>query len=182
MTYAATPALICLNLQRNYLDPSSPQFVPRAAHALVHAQSCLGWARRRELPILHVHTLHGGASTPGSKPISGCEPLSTEALVFKRSRSFFDSVEFAKGVGRARYGDAFVLGFTGIRDCVAAAVDARRSGWRLVFVRDAIASEGLPPHDPTVVDAVLSAVLCELSGCANAADLIGRDVPASMIE
>jgi len=165
------PALVCLNLQRCYLEPSDRFYTPRAADALVHIRSCLQWARAKGLAIVHVQTRLSGRNAP---PIAGFEPHPTESVVFKNTPSLFDSRELAHGALSIR--DALVVGFTGAHDCVAAAVDARRLGLRLVFITDAIASPRLSRHEPQIVDEVLGAILGEWSGVISANELLKRDL------
>ena len=165
------PSLLCLNLQRDYLDVGSPLFIPRGGEAALKARMCLWWARRQQLSIVHIHTV--SASRSGS--IAGCEPLLGETLLFKTSASVFDSDEFSERYrGRAAF-DAIVVGFAGSRDCLCAAIDAGRRQARLVFVSDAIASPALGAHDQTEVDAVLGSLLGELSASTSTLELMQRE-------
>lgn len=166
----ALPVLVCLNLQRAYADPLDECYAPRSATALVHAGACLAWARRQELAIWHVHTRAGGAR---SAPIPGFEPRPTERLLMKRSWSLFDSIEVERA--RPPLREAFVLGFTAAKDCVATAIDAERAGVRLAFIVDAIASSSLPNQSAEVVDDVMAALLGEWAASVTTAELLRRE-------
>jgi hypothetical protein len=166
------PPLICLNLQTPFVDPTHSYYAPRAALALVHAQSCLSWARAKHMPVVHVHTRLKGVEASG--PIRGFEPRASESLIFKQTPSFFDSGELRHAGARIR--DALVLGFTGAGDCIAAAVDAARAGSRLIFVTDAISSPRLACHPPELVDSVVTSMLGEWSACVSTHELFAREL------
>jgi len=173
------PLFVCLNLQRAFVDPSSEVFAPRAPHALLHARTCLAWARERELAVVHAYTVLG----PGghSAPIPGFEPKPSELIVYKRTASLFGSVEIERAGIDVR--DAFLVGFTGARDCVATAVDAERMGARVVFVTDAIASPAVGELDPFTSDTVTASILGQFGGRIATMDLIwrsgGQGLPSS---
>lgn len=160
------PVLVCLNLQRAYVDPLDSRYAPGGATALVHAGACLAWARRHGLAVWHVHT-RGGA---GSTPIPGFEPRPNEPLLMKRSWSLFDSAELRRATPRLQH--AFVLGFTAAKDCVATAVDAERSGVQLAFITDAIASSSLPNQPAEVVDDVMASLLEDWAVGITTAELL----------
>jgi hypothetical protein len=164
------PLFICLNLQRAFLDPASEVFVPRGAHALLHARSCLAWARERELSVLHAFTTFGPG--PCNAPIAGFEPKPSETIIYKRTASLFGSVEIERASVELR--DAFLVGFTGARDCVATAVDAERIGARLVFVTDAIASPAFGEMDPSMSDTITASILGQFGGRIATMDLVWR--------
>ena len=169
----AAPMLVCLNLQAAYLDPRGESFAPRAFATLAQAQACLQWARGQELPVVHVHT-RAGLGRPAAPPIPGFEPRLSEPLVMKRSASIFDSDELERV--RPRLEEAIVIGFSGLRDCVAAAIDAERAGARLVFVSDAIASTRLADHEPNLVDAFVAALISEWAPLVTTENLLRRDL------
>ena len=163
------PLLLCLNLQRCYMDPSSPLFVPRAAHVAINSQSCLSWARRVALPIVHVHNVIGGERP---KPIAGCGPLSSEPLICKNTAAFFEGEEFRRLVFTDANQDAIVLGFTGIGDCLRLAIAAERHGARLIFVADAIGSPQIGAHDPLMLDDVVRTVLEQFGGSIRTSEIL----------
>jgi len=167
----AAPMLVCLNLQLAYLDSGDRRVAPGALSALAHAQACLSWARGQDIRIVHVHSAH--ASREDAAPIPGFEPKPSEPLVRKCSDSLFDSAELTRMRPPLQHG--LVLGFTGVRDCLAAAVDARRSGSKLIFITDAIASPGLPTDRNDSVDGAVNAVLGAWAPLITTAELLGRD-------
>lgn len=163
------PLLLCLNLQRCYMDPTSPLHVPRAAHIAINAQSCLSWARRMNLPIVHVHNAMDGRR---SKPISGCRPLASEPLLSKNSLSFFEAEEFQRLVFTEARLNAIVLGFTGIADCLRLAISGERRGARLVFVADAIGSPQIGAHDPVLLDEVVTTMLEQFGSSVKTSEIL----------
>lgn len=168
------PALICLNFQRWAF--SSPHRSHLHAGMLGRARTCMDWARRQMLPLIHVHSLRpGGLRELGQGALPGFEPLPTEILAFKRSASLFQSRELASA-GPLR--DALVIGFTAARDCVAAAVDAQRMGARLMFVADAIASPDITDLEPSA-DRGIQAVLEQFAALVTTNELIGYGVEFS---
>lgn len=169
------PMLVCLNLQRGYITPQSTRFLPRAREVLVQIQACLAWARRQGTPVIHVHTIgECGAQGDQHASIAGLEPLLSEPLIFKRTASFLESRELPRAGVTPQNCDALVLGFTGIRDCVAAAVDADRVGARLIFICDAIASPDVAPHPAADIDTILQAVLGQFAGLTTTRELFSR--------
>jgi nicotinamidase-related amidase len=167
ITHSTTPLLICLNMQRIYIDPRDPSYAPRGAEALVNAGACLAWARRRELPVWHVHTRTIGAR---SVPIPGFEPRPSERLLMKQSWSLFDSIEVARAWPRLER--AFIVGFTAAKDCLATAIDAERTGVRLVFITDAIASPPLSNQPIEIFENVLASLLSDWAVGITTADLL----------
>lgn len=170
LTRHVSPVLVCLNLQRAYINPRDECYAPRGATALFHAGACLAWARRRDMEIWHVHTRTNGVR---STPIPGFEPRPNERLLMKRSWSIFDSNEVARARPALRH--AFVLGFTAAKDCVATAIDAERSGVQLAFITDAIASSSLPNQPAEVVDDVLASLLGEWAAGVTTEELLRRE-------
>ena len=169
-TRHASPILVCLNLQRAYTDPLDRCYAPRGATALVHAGACVAWARRQNMTVWHVHTRTHGAH---SMPIPGFEPRPNERVLMKQSWSLFDSTDVARA--RPALHDAFVLGFTAAKDCVATAIDAERAGVRLAFITDAIASSSLPNQSAEVVDDVMASLLGEWAASVTTAELMRRE-------
>lgn len=169
---ASRPLLICLNLQRRHIDAHSRLYVPRAFEVISCIHSCLAWARRTSIPLIYIHTQSADCA---GNPIAGCEPRSSEAVFFKRSASFLQSAEFIRDRDLQAL-DAFVVGFTTGRDCIAAAADAERLGARLLFVSDAIASSSIGDHDASVLDSVLSSVLGEFAALVPSSNLLALEV------
>jgi hypothetical protein len=130
----------------------------------------LYWARTRNLPVVHVHSRREDGVA--AAPIPGFEPRPTESLIYKSTRSLFDSVELKRAVDPIC--QALVLGFTGAGDCVAAAVDAARLGVRLVFITDAVASPMISVHEPEVVEDVVNSVLQSWAACVTTSELFKR--------
>lgn len=168
------PLLVCINLQRVHLEPAHPLFVPSADVVLANIRRCLDWARRRGVPVAHVHTVR--PSVPGdlewSPAIVGFEPLAIETVLQKRSPSFFDSDEFSRSSRFRDLRDVIVVGFTGSNDCLAAALDATRRRVRLAFLQDAIGSPDLPPVSASLVDEAMRAVISQFATCLTTAQLV----------
>lgn len=165
-----TPAFVCLNLQRDAVGPGARQ-PPRARQVLANAQACLAWARRFELRVVHVFSRRRCET---AAPIPGFHANANEVLAFKTSSSMFDNEDVVNVLRRARA--AFVLGFMGHDDCLAAAFDAPKSEVRLIFVTDAIASPGLGGQSGEAIDAVIAAVLGELAGKITTTELLAREI------
>jgi nicotinamidase-related amidase len=165
--HAGAPLLICLNLQRTYIDPQHAFYAPRGAEALVNVGACLAWARRREMPVWHIHTQSTGAR---ALPIPGFEPRPCERVLTKQSWSLFDSAEVV--CARPALERAFVVGFTAAKDCLAAAIDAERAGVRLVFITDAIASPPMSNQPIEIFEDVLASLLGAWAVGVTTADLM----------
>lgn len=164
------PVLLCLNLHCAYIDPADLRYAPRGLDIISQAQACLSWARRQKVPVLHIHT--NVQTHERLAPIPGCAPLPTEPVLQTSGWSVFAS--FARRASGPPQ-DAFVLGFTGTQECVAAAVEAQQHRARIVFLTDAIASPRLSKHDPDVVDDVLAELLGQWGARLTTTDLLRCD-------
>lgn len=167
------PSLLCLNLQRDFLEPSG-RFIPRAYHTLPNALSCLSWARRLSLQVTHILTRSDTLASP--RPIQGFHPRPDEIVATKSTASLFDAQHVAETL--AARGGAFVVGFSGDRDCLAAAFDAQRYGVRLMFVTDAIASSAFSQQAPEQSDALVGEMLSRLAAATTTIDLLQRETGA----
>lgn len=164
VAYAAqAPALVCINLQEEWIAPASPYFVPRHPTVLRQAALCLNWARRNDLAVVHVHTLRphdrNREENFWSRPIAGFEPRAREAVVAKHGRSFFDTEEFLKAGDFSFARGLYALGFALADDCLAASYDAERIGADFILIDDAVASPGTSSYPSEVVDGVIWTVL-----------------------
>jgi nicotinamidase-related amidase len=159
------PVLLCLNLQKAFL--ASAGEAGAAQSALAHAHFCIDWARRNGLRIIHIHTACGDRSADLAR-IPGFEIPRSEAIVFKRAPSVFDSLEFREAASDLQHG--FVVGLSGAGDCIETALDAHRAGIRLLFIADAVATS-YPSH---LQDGVW-AVLGTFAGVVSTADLMAHN-------
>jgi len=167
------PRLICLNLQRDRLSADSAT-APWILAALANAQACIGWARRAELPVIHILSTSPSMPERDVTPLPGFEARSEEVLLFKNATSIFESDACERAFAGAP--GAFVVGLGGDGDCIVSAVDAGRKQTRLAFVVDAIASPRLAHHDAGIAEAIIAELLCGLSAATTTAELLAREL------
>ncbi|HEY3814590.1 MAG TPA: isochorismatase family protein [Caulobacteraceae bacterium] len=127
--------LICLDLQRAHLcnEPVSWQAEDRTAAC----GRLLAFARRAGWSIVHSHRLRG----PGARedaPISGFEPLPSEAVFFRHQASALSNPRLAEIMRGAREGEVLIAGFDLRTSGVATALDAFNQGVRVTLVKDAV--------------------------------------------
>lgn len=101
-------------------------------------------------------------------------------MTIKTTPSLFDSLHLAREL--AGTSAAFVIGFTGYQDCLAAAFDAQRHAVRLMFVSDAIASPAFSPYAPALSDALIGEMLGRLASATTTLELLQRETYALVYE
>ena len=166
--------LICLDLQRAHLrdEPVSWQHEARTAAC----ERLLGYARRAGWTIVHSHRVHG----PGAKedaPISGFEPLPSEAVFFRHEASALSTPRLAEIVRGARDGVVLIAGFDLRTSGVATALDAFNQGVRLTLVKDALwvaRANGLEGAEAVATERALWDVVAPFAEVARVASVLSE--------
>ena len=150
------PALVLIDLQRDYLD--RPGLVPGEQELLRGVAALLEGCRGAGVPVFHAMTLvHAdGANrmphwkeagtwacvegTPGARPPAAAAPIEGEPLFAKDFYSAFDSPGLAAALAAGAV-DTVILAGIYTHACVrATALDAYRHGYRVLIATDAIGS------------------------------------------
>jgi acyl-CoA reductase-like NAD-dependent aldehyde dehydrogenase/nicotinamidase-related amidase len=150
------PALILIDLQRDYLD--RPGLVPGEPELLRGVAALLEGCRGAGVPVFHAMTLvqADGANrmphwkeagtwaclegTPGARPPAAVAPREGEPVLAKDFYSAFDSPGLEAGLAAGAI-DTVILAGVYTHACVrATALDAYRHGYRVLIATDAIGS------------------------------------------
>jgi len=167
--------LICLDLQRDYVVPGRPRYVPANAGVVEACRRVLGHARQAGWRVVHSQERHETAPTlMFGAPIEGLQPLVTESVFFRRGLSAFANPAFASKLSEARGADVHLIGFSLPDTCLATALAARDEGLSLTLIEDAIGTGAaastaeaaravLEPHARLTRSALLFAQILELA-------------------
>lgn len=138
---AATPILVLIDIQREYVTQGRPFCLAGIEPSLENCRRVLDHARAQAWPIAHVR--HLGAThlfneaTDWSLFVEGFEPHAGEMIFTKRKLSCFSDEAFAKMMETARENPVYVVGYNAQMCCLSTVIDAFHRGMKLKFVRDA---------------------------------------------
>jgi nicotinamidase-related amidase len=123
--------LLCLNLTPHWLA-----FVEERGKqaTILNVRHCLFQARRRDWPVIHVHSER---PTPPTA-IPGLEPLASEPVFVKPRASAFSAPGLPECLRDLSFNSLALVGFTLARDCLASSVVAHELGIKAIVVRDAV--------------------------------------------
>ncbi len=137
----ATPLVIAIDIQREYITPGRPFRLNGIEPALENCRRVLEHAREERWPIAHTRHLQDShlfnADTEYSRFIEGFEPLPHEMVFVKNMLSCFSSPEFAKMMETAKRHPIYVIGFNAQMCCLSTLVDGFHRGHRMSLVADA---------------------------------------------
>jgi maleamate amidohydrolase len=173
--FGARPALLIVDMQRDFVDPDAPTTcAPMAQERLPAIRTLLDAARTAGVPVFFSQGLvrpdladiglwkgpHGEGKvqiedTPGAEIVAELAPLPGEAVVAKRRPSAFFRTEL-DGLLHDREVDTLILAGSSMSGCVrATAVDAFSRDYRTMVVRDCVIdrTEGLVESNLLDVDA-----------------------------
>ena len=174
-----TPLLLCLDLQRGFLE-SGPLHAPNAPRALVHGRRMLGHARERRWRIAHCFRQAATGPAPmtphSDRPIDGFEPRVREMVFERQSLSAYGNADFAQLMSNANAG-ALVTGLSASLTILATTIDAFERGHRLIFAGDALAGAEGYDADASAHEAVARDVARFLGFFVGAADAPPAQTP-----
>lgn len=139
------PLLVCLDLQRAFVEPG-PMHAPHAASALLECARLIAYARRRRWTI--VHCLLQRADLPvqvwgeHALPVSGFAPRNYEPVIERAALSAYGNRAFATLLESAAHKTAVVAGLSASVTFMATAIDAFEHGHHLIVAADALAGQG----------------------------------------
>lgn len=166
----ARPALLVVDAQRGYTDPTSPLYAS-AEHAVSGMAATLELARDRDLPIVYTRVAYRADGHDGgvfrrkvaaldllvegrtsSAIVDELAPRDGEVVLTKNYASAFFATPLAAHLTAAGIDTVVVVGFT-TSGCVrATAVDACQHGFVPLVVADAVGDRAADPHEANLFD------------------------------
>ncbi|WP_340646443.1 isochorismatase family protein [Phenylobacterium sp.] len=125
-------ALVCLDLQHERLSTEG------AAATAAVCRTVLEQARRRRWPVLHVHARHG--AMPEGRPITGLEPLPSEAVFVRQGPSAFTNRTFSQ-TAQILGGPLVLIGFSMADTVLATAFAAADRDLAVEVIDDAVGGD-----------------------------------------
>lgn len=136
------PLLICLDVQRVFLEPGR-FYTPNGARVLMHGRRLLDHARNERWQVAHCLLRPPAApvamNRQAARPVEGFEPLTREMVFERESLSAYGHPDFDRVVAKAEHG-AIVIGLSASLTFLATSIDAFERGQRLLLARDAMAA------------------------------------------
>jgi nicotinamidase-related amidase len=173
-------ALVCLNLQDDYLNPSSPLYMENVESTLGTIGLVLSHARQKNWPIAHVHSRSAAPLSACGWPIPGLQPKPSEPTFFKRTYSAFRCESALQTIREFGANTTFVVGFAFALDCLATAYCAAEMGIQITFVEDAIGTPAMGQYSPETILRVVRSILSPLAEFVSAKAILGYPLNALM--
>jgi nicotinamidase-related amidase len=166
------PALLVVDMQRDFVDPDAPATcAPMAQERLPAIKSLLGAARRAQVPIFFSQGLvspdlsdvglwkgaHSKGTvqvegTPGAEIVDELRPVPGEKVIKKRRPSVFFATDFEVFLRGLRV-DTLLLAGSSMSGCVrATAVDAFSRDYRTMIVRDCVVDRSVEVLEASLFD------------------------------
>jgi bifunctional isochorismate lyase/aryl carrier protein len=170
---------LLLDLQRLFVDPGSPAFLPDWPTAAGPCAALLGTFRRRGLPVLWTRHLHPGEDDTGviadfgGRPLRRDDPLSALAQEPEPGEIVMEKSRYSAWIGTGLAdllppgAPLVIAGVTTHRCVLASAVEAASRDVRAVVVGDATATRG-----PGLQRAALSCLASGFCWVASAEEVL----------
>jgi nicotinamidase-related amidase len=155
-------ALLCLNLQSDYINESNALFVENAEDIVGEIKRVLAYARRAGWPIVHMQSRAPNLFCARGNPIAGLEPRASEPVLFKKRYSALRHEELIRFLREARVDTTYAVGFSLATDCVATAYDSVEFGIPIAYVERAIGTPPMAEFSSQTLTRVMNAVLSPL--------------------
>jgi nicotinamidase-related amidase len=158
----ASPTLVLLDLQQEYLAGARMLRLDDCTRALRNCRDALAHARRMGFPVAFVRWIGRSAffssATASCRWIERFEPRGSD-MVFERNKpSCFSSALFAEVMAMSG-GPIVLAGFSGEAACLSTAIDAFHRGHDFIFLTDASASHAVGDASADDVHAILTRII-----------------------
>lgn len=141
---SASPFLVCLDLQRSFLE-AGPLAAPRGADALVECARLIAFARARRWTVVHCYLRRPSGNLRierhEARPIAGFEPRRAEPVIERATLSAYGNEAFEALLENAPGRSALIAGLSASVTFMATAFDAFERGHRFVLASEALASQ-----------------------------------------
>jgi nicotinamidase-related amidase len=156
------PALLLIDVQREYFNPGSPLWIPDGRAVLGRLRYLLAAARQGGSGVVHVrHEEEAGAEvfaagTSMVETMDEVAPADGEPVVVKHQPGSFDGTDLDRVLGALGAKTVVVGGFMTHMCCDTTARQARARGFDVVFLTDGTATRDLPaPSGRTIPHATV---------------------------
>ena len=137
----ATPLLVMIDVQREYVTSGRPFFLNHIGPSLENCRRLLAHARSYSWPVAHVRHVQNGhlfnGALPYSRFVDGFEPKPDEMVFTKGNLSCYSSDEFSRLMRSAQGERIYVAGYNSLMCCLSTIVEGFHRGHRMTFVSDA---------------------------------------------
>lgn len=143
------PALLLIDVQREYFTRESPLWIPDGAAVLERLQGLLGAAREAGTGVVHVRHEDDpaaevfAAGTPMVETMDAVAPAEGEPVVVKHLPGSFDGTSLDEVLGALDARTIVVGGFMTHMCCDTTARQAQARGFDVVFLTDGTATRDL---------------------------------------
>jgi nicotinamidase-related amidase len=156
------PALILIDVQREYFTRESPLWIPDGERVLERLAGLLATARSSEVGIVHVQH-HEAADSPvfatgtsNVETMADVAPKEGEALIQKHLPGSFDGTDLDNVLGGMGTRSLVIGGFMTHMCCDTTAREAHARGLEVVFLTDGTATRDLPaPSGETIPHSIV---------------------------
>lgn len=191
-TYDIGPWLLCLDLQREFVVEGRPLYSPNVERRVAVCRALLDFARQARWKVVHVQRRRDsglfGERSAFARPVSGLEPLASEALYFRSELSAFASPGLRR-LAPPMAGTRVVLAALSLDNaCMATVLQGSDMGLKITVAEDAIGASTLGPYEPSVVAGVAKRLIAPFARFETArairrqADIEFRSNPQMMLE
>jgi nicotinamidase-related amidase len=183
------PALIMIDVQREYFTPDGPLWIPDGAAVLERLSGLLARAREAGVGVVHVQHHEDASSevfaagSPAVETMAEVAPARGEPLVVKHLPGSFDGTNLDDVLAGLGAKTVVIAGFMTHMCCDTTAREAQARGFDVVFLTDGTATRDLPgptgrtiPHE-VVHETTLAAQadgFSTLSDVASVREALGR--------
>ncbi|MCW5731732.1 MAG: isochorismatase family protein [Alphaproteobacteria bacterium] len=137
----ANPALIVVDIQREYFTPGRPFYLSDGAGSLEQARAVLGHARANGFNIVHVQHLQDGAvfNKDGEfgRFVEGFEPEAGEHRIVKSQLAAYTNPAYGPLIDGFKGEPIYVMGYGSSMCCLATIVTGASVGHRYTLIADA---------------------------------------------
>ena len=175
-----TPALLLIDVQREYFTRESPLWIPDGPGVLERLQGLLGEARDRGVGVVHIRHEEDAsaevfaAGTPAVETMDELAPLSGEPIVVKHLPGAFDGTNLDAVLAELGTRTVVVAGFMTHMCCDTTAREAQARGFDVVFLTDGTATRDLAaPSGRTIPHEVVheTTLAAQADGFSRLADV-----------
>lgn len=175
-----TPALLLIDVQREYFAPGSPLRIPDGEAVLDRLGGLLATARDAGVPVIHVQHHEDASSevfatgTPAVETMPEVAPATGEPVVVKHLPGSFDGTGLAGFLDGLGTRTLVIGGFMTHMCCDTTAREAHARGLDVVFLTDGTATRDLAgPAGETIPHAIVHAatLAAQADGFSRLADV-----------
>jgi ureidoacrylate peracid hydrolase len=172
------PALVCIDIQKEYETEGRPFFIRGIEESLKNAKRVLEHARQRKWTIYHVRHERDGEPFQKGSPLAGFvvgfEPRAGELEIVKGDFSCYSAPEFARRLQEHLLEEVVVIGYGSTKCCMGTIVDGYHRGQKFVYVADASNAKRTEAFDERSLHDHATEILKSFARVTTTDELLGR--------